>query len=67
MDVISDVLVQDMSLISYVKDAGLVLFVWGEGCNDKELILKFKDSRVDGIIYDRSVLKQPTKHVSYCL
>ena len=50
---ISDLLVKDMSLIRYVKDAGLVLFVWGEGCNDKETILQLKENQVDGIIYDR--------------
>ncbi|XP_060576264.1 glycerophosphocholine phosphodiesterase GPCPD1-like, partial [Ruditapes philippinarum] len=53
IDVLSDMLVEDMSLIKYVKDAGLVLFLWGEGCNDKRMIQKFKDAKVDGIIYDR--------------
>ena len=42
-----------MSLIKYVKDAKLVLFVWGEDCNNKEVIKKFRDNQVDGIIYDR--------------
>ncbi|XP_052788976.1 glycerophosphocholine phosphodiesterase GPCPD1-like isoform X2 [Mya arenaria] len=53
VDVISDMLVKDMSQIRYVKDAGLVLFVWGEGCNDKEFIIQLKENKVDGIIYDR--------------
>lgn len=50
---LSDMFVEDMSVIKYVKDAGLVLFLWGEGCNDKAIIQKFKDNKVDGIIYDR--------------
>ena len=50
---VSDVLIKDMSLIKYVKDAKLVLFVWGEACNDKEVIKNFRDNKVDGIIYDR--------------
>ncbi|KAL4218934.1 Glycerophosphocholine phosphodiesterase gpcpd1 [Mactra antiquata] len=53
IDVLSDAFVEDMSLLTYAKDAGLVVFVWGEGCNDKEIIQKFKDHKVDGIIYDR--------------
>lgn len=53
IDVVSDPLLKDMSLIKYVKDAGLVLFVWGELCNSKENIQAFKDHKVDGIIYDR--------------
>ncbi|XP_053381045.1 glycerophosphocholine phosphodiesterase GPCPD1-like [Mercenaria mercenaria] len=53
IDVLSDMFVEDLSLIKYVKDSGLVLFVWGEGCNDKDTIQKFKDNKVDGIIYDR--------------
>ena len=33
VDVVSDVLLKDMSVIKYVKDLRLVMFVWGEGCN----------------------------------
>lgn len=53
IDVLSDLFVKDMSLIKYARDVGLVVFVWGEGCNDKDIIQKFKDNKVDGIIYDR--------------
>ena len=53
VDVVSDVLLKDMSVIKYVKDLRLVMFVWGEECNDKATIQKMRDNKVDGIIYDR--------------
>ncbi|XP_052220535.1 glycerophosphocholine phosphodiesterase GPCPD1-like [Dreissena polymorpha] len=53
VDLVSDILVNEMWLIKYIKDAGLVLFVWGEGCNDKSVIQEFKDNKVDGVIFDR--------------
>lgn len=53
VDVIADLLLEDMSLITYIQDAGLVLFVWGEMCNDKEVIQILKDNKVNGVIFDR--------------
>ncbi|XP_053380128.1 glycerophosphocholine phosphodiesterase GPCPD1-like [Mercenaria mercenaria] len=49
----SDILLNDLSLIDYVKDSGLVLFTWGEGNNNSDVINKLKKHRVDAIIYDR--------------
>ena len=63
----SDVLIKDMSLIKYVKDAKLVLFVWGEACNDKEVIKKFRDKKVDGIIYDRYDMSLVVRKPAFCI
>ena len=49
----SEVLLENMSLVDYVKNAGLVLFVWGEANNDTDTINSFKEKGVDAIIYDR--------------
>ena len=63
MDVVSDVLLKDMSIIKYVKDCKLVLFVWGEDCNNKATIQKMRDNKVDGIIYDRLVNSFPCSDI----
>ena len=49
----SEVLLEHMDMIEYVKSAGLVLFVWGEVNNDSDVINTFKQKGVDAIIYDR--------------
>ena len=49
----SEVLLENMALVDYVKLAGLVLFVWGEANNDADIINTFKQKGVDAIIYDR--------------
>ena len=53
VDAMSEVLLENMSLVDYVKNAGLVLFVWGEANNDTDTINSFKEKGVDAIIYDR--------------
>ena len=49
----SEVLLEDMSLVDHVKSLGLVMFVWGEANNDADTINIFKEKGVDAIIYDR--------------
>ena len=46
-------LLKDRSLISFVKSRGLVLFVWGDDLNDKEVIKQLKVDGVDGVVYDK--------------
>ncbi|ESO83899.1 hypothetical protein LOTGIDRAFT_132728 [Lottia gigantea] len=53
VDLQSEGLLQDLSIIKRVKDSGLILFVWGEDNNDKETIGLLKRHGVQGIIYDR--------------
>ena len=51
----SEVLLEHMDMIEYVKSAGLVLFVWGEVNNDLDVINTLKQKGVNGIIYDKYV------------
>ena len=53
VDAMSEVLLEDMSLVDHVKSLGLVMFVWGEANNDADTINIFKEKGVDAIIYDR--------------
>ncbi|KAL3872266.1 hypothetical protein ACJMK2_040200 [Sinanodonta woodiana] len=53
IDIFADILLKDMSYIKKIKDAGLVLFCWGEENNDSNVINTLRQHKVDGIIYDR--------------
>ena len=53
VDAMSEVLLEHMDMIDYVKSAGLVLFVWGEINNDSDVINTLKQRGVNAIIYDR--------------
>lgn len=46
-------LLKNRSLISFVKSKDLVLFVWGDDLNDKNLIRQLKSEGVDGVVYDK--------------
>lgn len=46
-------LLRDRSLIDFVKKRGLVLFVWGDDLNDKQVIKQLKVDGVDGVVYDK--------------
>ena len=46
-------LLKDRSLIDFVKSRGLVLFVWGDDLNDKQVIKQLKVDGVDGVVYDK--------------
>ena len=52
----SEVLLEHMDMIEYVKSAGLVLFVWGEVNNDSDVINTLKQKGVNAIIYDKYIL-----------
>jgi len=56
VNVMSELLLKDLSLIEYVKKSGLVLWSWGEDNNDSNVINKLKQLKLDAIIYDRLVL-----------
>lgn len=49
-------LLRDSSQVSLVKEAGLVLFCWGDDNNDLSTIRHLKDLGLHAIIYDRLVL-----------
>jgi glycerophosphocholine phosphodiesterase GPCPD1 len=53
IDVHAEELLKDRSLIQFVKQRNLVLFVWGEDLMDKTLIKQLKQEGVDGVIYDK--------------
>jgi len=46
-------LLKDRSLINFVKSRDLILFVWGDDLNDKQVIKQLKVDGVDGVVYDR--------------
>ena len=46
-------LLKDRSLIDFVKSRALVLFVWGDDLNDKQVIKQLKVDGVDGVVYDK--------------
>jgi hypothetical protein len=48
-------IIENRSLIKFVKSKNLVLFCWGEDLNRKELISELKKEGVDGVIYDKYV------------
>lgn len=61
VDVFSEVLIEKPECIKSVKDAGLILFCWGEHNNDSNTINSLKENGIDGIIYDRIDHFKPTK------
>jgi glycerophosphocholine phosphodiesterase GPCPD1 len=46
-------LLRDSSLIQQVRDAGLILFCWGDDNNDTETIKHLKSLGLHGVIYDK--------------
>ena len=48
-------IINDRSLIKFVKSKPLVLFCWGDDLNDRQLIQSLKKEGVDGAIYDKLV------------
>ncbi|KAL4219632.1 hypothetical protein ACF0H5_022204 [Mactra antiquata] len=53
VNVMSEILLRNISLVDYIKQSGLVLFTWGEDNNNTEVIAQMKQYNVGGIIYDR--------------
>jgi glycerophosphocholine phosphodiesterase GPCPD1 len=51
-------IIENRSLIKFVKSKNLVLFCWGEDLNRKELISELKKEGVDGVIYDKYVFNR---------
>lgn len=53
IDVHAEEILKNRSLISFVKNRNLVLFIWGDDINCSVLINSLKEEGVDGIIYDK--------------
>lgn len=53
IDVHAEDIIKDRTLIPFVKQRDLILFVWGEDLCDKSLIKELKHEGVDGVIYDK--------------
>ncbi|XP_052093796.1 glycerophosphocholine phosphodiesterase GPCPD1-like isoform X1 [Mytilus californianus] len=53
IDIDSKFILKHPELIKDIKKSGQVLFCWGEGNNDSNVINQLRQSGVDGIIYDR--------------
>jgi hypothetical protein len=51
----ADGLLLDLSLVPYIRSLGLVLFVWGEDLNDKQVRDTLRAQQVDALIFDRFV------------
>lgn len=47
------------------KDAGLVIFCWGDDNNDKNTIMKLKEMGLHAVIYDK-LDQYITKEVKVC-
>jgi len=56
-------IIEDKSLIKFVKSKNLVLFCWGDDLNEIELISELKKEGVDGVIYDRFDLMTTFVHI----
>ncbi|WAQ99036.1 GPCP1-like protein [Mya arenaria] len=52
VNVMSQLLLKDESLIDYVKSSGLLLWCWGEDNNNAFTINKLRQLKLDAIIYD---------------
>ncbi|XP_064474264.1 glycerophosphocholine phosphodiesterase GPCPD1-like isoform X2 [Ornithodoros turicata] len=46
-------LLRNLSLIQFVKGKHLILFCWGEDNNHSAIIMNLKERGVDGVIYDK--------------
>ena len=46
-------IINDRTLIHFVKSKNLVLFCWGDDLNRTDLITELKSEGVDGVVYDR--------------
>ncbi|CAG2110482.1 unnamed protein product [Medioppia subpectinata] len=46
-------IINDRSLIGFVKSKNMILFCWGDDLNRTELIAELKEQGVDGVVYDR--------------
>lgn len=53
INVHTEELLRDSSQVNLIKDAGLVLFCWGEDNNDTDTIKYLKDMGLHGVIYDK--------------
>ena len=51
--VLAEDILQDGTLIRFVKSKPLILFVWGDDLNDKSIIADLKKEGIDGAIYDK--------------
>ncbi|XP_023930021.1 glycerophosphocholine phosphodiesterase GPCPD1 [Lingula anatina] len=61
VNVHSEDLLKTPNLVNQVKEAGLVLFCWGEDNNNSSNIAYLKELGVNGLIYDRISDYKPTK------
>lgn len=46
-------ILKDRNLIRFVKSKPLILFVWGEDLNERQIIAQLKKEGIDGAIYDK--------------
>ncbi|KAH3838085.1 putative glycerophosphocholine phosphodiesterase GPCPD1 homolog 2 [Dreissena polymorpha] len=60
VNAMSELLLKDPGLITYVKDSGLVLWTWGEDNNDSNTIKRLKQLGLNAVIYDRIDLLKTT-------
>ncbi|KAH8033079.1 hypothetical protein HPB51_006084 [Rhipicephalus microplus] len=56
INVHTEELLREPSLITFVKEHKLILFCWGDDNNDSETIARLKRKGVDGVIYDKSLV-----------
>jgi len=49
----SEDILRDPSLVRKSKEIGFVVFVWGDDLDDRDNVIKMKELGLDGIIYDR--------------
>lgn len=56
-------ILRDPSQVKLVKDAGLIIFCWGDDNNDKETILHLKKLGLHGVIYDKLVIPSYYHHL----
>ncbi|GFR68919.1 glycerophosphocholine phosphodiesterase GPCPD1 [Elysia marginata] len=55
----TEVLLRDLSLLERCFSHKMVVFVWGDDNNDPNIILKMRNLKVDGVIYDRIDCHKP--------
>lgn len=53
MNLHSEDILRDPTLVRKSKEMGLVVFVWGDDLDDRENVNKMRELGLDGIIYDR--------------
>ncbi|KAK8759228.1 hypothetical protein V5799_003141 [Amblyomma americanum] len=67
INVHTEELLREPSLITFVKEHKLILFCWGEDNNHAETITSLKRKGVDGVIYDKLDVLRPVENESVFL